>query len=273
MDRVFTYQSSGLVGEDEITGSLNRTPGENAGSYSILQGSITAGANYEISYTGADLLVEKAPIAPTNFLAAQTTNLTADLSWTPDSTQNSTCTGFKISHKPSASDTWTEKTVASNVSTYSVSNLLSGTVYDFRIASLNGGDSSSVVTTTISTWTSREEWRFTNFGTITGSGNAADNASPSGDGMPNLLKYALGLSATSRNVGDSLNNQINADRRFTLTFTRARTELTYTVEGSNDLKSWSVLVVNPGSIGESVTVTDESSASAPRRFLRLKVSD
>jgi hypothetical protein len=155
-----------------------------------------------------------------------------------------------------------------------VSNLLPGTVYDFRIASLNGGDSSSVVTTSITTWTSREEWRFTNFGTIANFGNAADNASPSGDGMQNLLKYALGLSATSRNVGDSLNTQMNADRRLTLTFTRARSELTYTVEGSNDLKSWSVLpVVNPGSVGGSVTVTDESSASAPRRFLRLKVSD
>ena len=51
------------------------------------------------------------------------------------------------------------------------------------------------------------------------------------------------------------------------------TELTYTVEGSNDLNSWSVLAVNPGSVGESVTVTDESSASAPCRFLRLKVSE
>jgi hypothetical protein len=273
VDPALTYQSSGLVGEDEITGSLNRAPGENAGSYSILQGSITAGANYAISYTGADLVVEKAPIAPTNFLAAQTTNLTADLSWTPDSTQNSTCTGFKISHKPSASDTWTEKTVASNVSTYSVSNLLSGTVYDFRIASLNGGDSSSVVTTTISTWTSREEWRFTNFGTITGSGNAADNASPSGDGMPNLVKYALGLNANARSTSSSMNTQISANRRLTLTFMRARTELTYTVEGSYDLKSWSDLAVNPGSVGATVSVTDTAFTTEPRRFLRLKVSD
>ncbi|MEI6819302.1 MAG: MBG domain-containing protein [Verrucomicrobiota bacterium] len=273
VDPALTYQSSGLVGEDAITGNLVRSSGENVGTYAILRGTMTAGANYEISYTGADLVISPVPIAPTNFLAAQTTNRTADLSWTPNTSGNAACTGFKISHKPSASDTWTENTVASNVSTYSVSNLLPGTVYDFRIASLNGGDSSSVVTTTITTWTSREEWRFTNFGAISGSGNAADNASPSGDGMPNLMKYALGLSVTSRNVGDSLNTQMNADRRFTLTFTRARTELTYTVEGSNDLKSWSVLVVNPGSIGGSVTVTDESSASAPRRFLRLKVSD
>jgi alpha-tubulin suppressor-like RCC1 family protein len=271
VDPALTYQSSGLVGEDEITGSLNRAPSENAGSYSILQGSITAGANYEISYTGTDLVVEKAPIAPTNFLAAQTTNLTADLSWTPDSTQNSACTGFKISHKPSASDTWTENTVGADASTYSVSSLLPGTVYNFRIAALNGTDSSSVVTTTITTWTSREEWRFTNFGTTTGSGNAADNASPSGDGMPNLVKYALGLNANARSTSATLNTQINANRRLTLTFMRARTELTYTVQGSDDLETWSKLIDNPGSVGETVTVTDTK--TAPARFLRLKVSD
>jgi alpha-tubulin suppressor-like RCC1 family protein len=271
VDPALTYQSSGLVGADEITGSLNRAPGENAGSYSILPGSITAGANYEISYTGANLVVEKAPIAPTNFLAAQTTNLTADLSWTPDSTQNSACTGFKISHKPSASDTWTENTVGADASTYSVSSLLPGTVYNFRIAALNGTDSSSVVTTTITTWTSREEWRFTNFGTTTGSGNAADNASPSGDGMPNLVKYALGLNANARSTSATLNTQINANRRLTLTFMRARTELTYTVQGSDDLETWSKLIDNPGSVGETVTVTDTK--TAPARFLRLKVSD
>ena len=273
VDPALTYQSSGLVGDDEISGSLSRSSGENAGSYSILQGSITAGANYEISFIGADLVVEKAPIAPTNFLAAQTTNLTADLSWTPNTSGNAACTGFKISHKPSASETWTENTVASDASTYSVSSLLPGTVYNFRIAALNGGDSSSVVTTTITTWTNREEWRFTNFGTVANSGHAADSASPSGDGIQNLLKYALGLSATSRNVGGSLITQMNADRRFVLTFKRARTELTYTVEGSDDLKSWSVLAVNPGSVGEAVTVADAASTTAPRRFLRLKVSD
>ena len=154
-----------------------------------------------------------------------------------------------------------------------MSNLLPGTVYDFRIASLNGGDSSSVVTTSITTWTSREEWRFTNFGTITGSDNAADNASPSGDGMPNLVKYALGLNANARSTSATLNTQINANRRLTLTFMRARTELTYTVEGSNDLKSWSDLAVNPGSVGATVSVTDTAFTTEPRRFLRLKVSD
>jgi alpha-tubulin suppressor-like RCC1 family protein len=272
VDPALTYQSSGLVGEDEITGSLNRAPGENAGSYSILQGSITAGANYAISYIGADLVVEKAPIAPTNFLAAQTTNLTADLSWTPDSTQNSACTGFKISHKPSASDTWTENTVGADATTYSVSSLLPGTVYNFRIAALNGTDSSSEVTTTLTTWTSHEEWRFTNFGTIANAGNAADSANPSKDGMQNLMKYALGLSANARSNQASLNTQMNANGRLALTFMRARGDLTYTVQGSNDLVTWSDLEVNPGTIGEAVTVTDTAPTSAKKRFIRLKVA-
>lgn len=272
VDPALTYQSSGLVGEDEITGSLTRAPGENAGSYSILQGSITAGANYAISYTGTDLVVEKAPIAPTNFLAAQTTNLTADLSWTPDSTQNSACTGFKISHKPSASDTWTENTVGADATTYSVSSLLPGTVYNFRIAALNGTDSSSEVTTTLTTWTSHEEWRFTNFGTIANSGNAADSANPSKDGMQNLMKYALGLSANARSNQASLNTRMNANGRLALTFMRARGDLTYTVQGSNDLVTWSDLEVNPGTIGEAVTVTDTAPTSTPKRYIRLKVA-
>lgn len=272
VDPALTYQSSGLVGDDGITGSLNRSPGENAGSYSILQGSIAAGANYEISYIGAELAVEKAPIAPTNFLAAQTTNRTANLSWTPNTTGNVACTGFKISHKPSASDTWTENTVGSDVSTYSASNLLPGTVYNFRIAALNGTDSSSEVTTTLTTWTSHEEWRFTNFGTIANSGNAADSASPRGDGMQNLLKYALGLNATATSSNASLNTQVNANGRLALTFMRARGELTYTVEGSDDLITWRSIAANPGTAGETVTVTDTAPTSTRKRFIRLKVA-
>jgi hypothetical protein len=272
VDPALTYQSSGLEGEDEITGSLNRAPGENAGSYSILQGSITAGANYAISYISSDLIIEKVPISPTNFLAAQTTNFTIDLSWTPDGTQNSVCTGFLISHKPSASETWTENAVGAEASTFSVSSLLPGTVYHFRIVALNGTDRSSEVTTTLTTWTSLEEWRFTNFGTIANSGNAADNANPSNDGMPNLMKYALGMSANARSNQASLNTQMNANGRLTLTFRRAREDLIYIVEGSDDLITWSIIATNPGAAGETVTVTDTAPIHTSKRFIRLKVS-
>ena len=147
-----------------------------------------------------------------------------------------------------------------------------GTVYNFRITALNGTDSSSEVTTTLTTWTSHEEWRFTNFGTIANSGNAADSASPRGDGMQNLLKYALGLNATATSSNASLNTQVNANGRLALTFMRARSELTYTVEGSDDLITWSTIAANPGTTGETVTVTDTAPTSAKKRFIRLKVA-
>jgi alpha-tubulin suppressor-like RCC1 family protein len=217
------------------------------------------------------LTIAPTPIAPTNFLATQTTNLTADLRWTPNTSGNAACTGFKISHKPSASETWMEYIVTSDSSTYSVSGLLPGTVYNFRIAALNGTDSSSDAITTLTTWTSQEEWRFTNFGTIVNSGNAADSASPSGDGMENLLKYALGLNATVSSSA-ALNTRVNADGRLALTFIRARAELIYTVEGSDDLITWSSIAHNPGAVGEAVIVIDTAPTSAKKRFIRLKVA-
>ena len=59
-DPELTYTSEGLVENDKITGTLTRTAGENAGTYAITQGTLTAGDNYEISFVGADLTIEKA---------------------------------------------------------------------------------------------------------------------------------------------------------------------------------------------------------------------
>ncbi len=51
-------------------------------------------------------------------------------------------------------------------------------------------------------------------------------------------------------------------------------DLTYTVEASNNLATWSDVAVNPGTVGAAVTVTDAGAApaNAPKRYLRLKVS-
>ncbi|KMQ50236.1 Endo-1,4-beta-glucanase, partial [Chitinispirillum alkaliphilum] len=47
----YTITSGSLIGEDEISGALSREPGENAGTYSILIGDLSAGNNYNISFT------------------------------------------------------------------------------------------------------------------------------------------------------------------------------------------------------------------------------
>jgi hypothetical protein len=52
-DPELTYTVSELVGGDQLTGALERETGEDVGTYAITQGTLTAGANYEISFVGA----------------------------------------------------------------------------------------------------------------------------------------------------------------------------------------------------------------------------
>lgn len=55
-DPVLTYTfTPALSGADAFTGSLSRDPGETVGSYRINQGTLSAGSNYTINYTSANL--------------------------------------------------------------------------------------------------------------------------------------------------------------------------------------------------------------------------
>lgn len=58
-DPTLTYTSEGLFNGDAITGTLTRVAGENVGTYAITQGGLTAGNNYEISFTSANLTITK----------------------------------------------------------------------------------------------------------------------------------------------------------------------------------------------------------------------
>ena len=61
-DPDLTYTVSGLVGTDPVSGALTRAAGENVGTYAITQGTLDAGSNYAIAYTGAILTIT--PNAP-----------------------------------------------------------------------------------------------------------------------------------------------------------------------------------------------------------------
>ena len=56
-DPELTYTATGLVGEDKLSGKLNRAEGEDVGTYAIEQGTLTAGNNYAVTYTGANLTI------------------------------------------------------------------------------------------------------------------------------------------------------------------------------------------------------------------------
>ncbi len=65
-DPALTYTCTpSLVGSDVFSGSLTRDPGEDANTYAISQGTLTAGANYTITFTGANLTISPLAITVT----------------------------------------------------------------------------------------------------------------------------------------------------------------------------------------------------------------
>jgi len=64
-DPALTLNTVGLTNGDTaavLSGSLARSQGENAGAYAINQGTVTAGANYNIVFHGANLTITKAEL-------------------------------------------------------------------------------------------------------------------------------------------------------------------------------------------------------------------
>ena len=64
-DPKLTYGFSGLVNGDTsavFVGALTRAPGQNVGDYAITQGTLSAGANYTITFTGANFAITPATL-------------------------------------------------------------------------------------------------------------------------------------------------------------------------------------------------------------------
>jgi hypothetical protein len=126
------------------------------------------------------------------------------------------------------------------------------------------------------TQTALETWRIQKFGTAANSGASADGADFDGDGIPNLLEYALGADPTI--PGDALGSWTLAVANGYLTLTFAHIDdssLVYQIEASNDLGAgWSVVHTFPPF---AVTGVQDYTDTVPvgsgqRRFLRLKVT-
>ena len=190
--------------------------------------------------------------------------------------------------------------------TYSVSGLpgglsvapgtgiISGTptqtgTFNASMTATNGTGTSSPATLAVTVVTPYQAWENQYF-TTAEQGNAAvsgPNAAPAGDGMSNLLKYALGLNPKQNGVGSlprTGSTTVGSQSYLSLTYTRslAATDLTYTVEVSGDMATWSsganatatVSTTNSADgTTQTVVVRDLTAQSGTaKRFLHLKVS-
>ncbi len=117
--------------------------------------------------------------------------------------------------------------------------------------------------------TDLETWRKRYF--PPGVPESADDADPSGDGVANLLKYALGLNpvlSSTHGLPEVLRDE---EGRFRIGFFRARSDIVYRVEASSDLQSWDSVAIDPGRPGEKVTVKFSAASDKRARFFRLIV--
>ncbi|PKQ60322.1 hypothetical protein BZG01_21090, partial [Labilibaculum manganireducens] len=65
-DPTYTYTlSSALESGDSFSGALSRTSGESAGSYAILQGTLSAGSNYDLTFVSKDFSITQKAITVT----------------------------------------------------------------------------------------------------------------------------------------------------------------------------------------------------------------
>ncbi|MFZ2278552.1 MAG: choice-of-anchor D domain-containing protein [Prosthecobacter sp.] len=146
--------------------------------------------------------------------------------------------------------------------------------------------------------TAADSWRQSKFNTTSNTGNAADSADPNGNGIVNLMEYALNGDPTGSTAGTGIlpTASANGTNHLQLAFTRYldRNDITLTVQGVDSLTAtWTDLAqsingaaftvlasgasVNETGTGNTraVTVGDlylMTDPAHPQRFLRLKVT-
>ena len=110
---------------------------------------------------------------------------------------------------------------------------------------------------------------------------SGDTANPAGDGITNLMKYALGLnptivcSGTTSGIPRTGVTTSGSNSYLNLTFTGNATDVTYRIRAASLLTgTWSSLYNStPGIAPGTVTVSDTVPIlSTPRRFMRLQVT-
>lgn len=180
------------------------------------------------------------------------------------------------------------------------------TSYHFRMKLTDGyGNSYYGGDASFTTLSPVQAWRQQKFSTVQDAGSAADLACPAGDGVPNLLKYALNMDPAKAGLPPKpILKDYSGDQRLSFTFTRdsAKTDLTYEVQAADNVAGpWTTLASSvggavtsgPGFVGETpsgliitlplgaptppqpmdVEVKDVvSMKDAPRRFMRLQVT-
>lgn len=165
--------------------------------------------------------------------------------------------------------------------TVSVSSTAAASVTN--MAAVSGGGETNTANdtasdpTTITALTPSQSWRYQYFGTTANTGNAADTANPSGDGIINLVKYALGLNPLVPTISTVTEDTTTGYLRLTVPKNVNATDVSYVVQVTSDLADPSSWITNGTTTDQNTSTTlvvhdNTLFGSVPSRFIRLQVT-
>ena len=172
--------------------------------------------------------------------------------------------------------------------TAAFTGLTAHATYHYRAVGLNASGTTFGADVTFMTLTPFEQWRQARFGTFDPNDPVAgNNADPDGDGANNMFEYVFGMNPNVPDVSlePALGHiSVNGSDYLTISFRKlqaAAAGLTYTVEESTDLVTWSTVDANANLVAgptdqldgtDLVTVRGNIPFSNVSAFLRLRVT-
>lgn len=210
------------------------------------------------------------PATPTD-LAAVGGPGTVQLTWTGTAEG----TTYIVSRTPAAGGATTVVATGLTSGTYTDTALADGSSWSYTVAATNVlGTSAESAPAVATTYTALETWRLANFGSISGTGTAADTADADGDGQSNLDEFIAGTNPNAASSALRVSTLSTAGGTATLTFDTAIGR-TYRIERCLVLETAAWAQVGTSVVGSgspvSVSVSEAGVTSEAKRFYRIVV--
>lgn len=224
------------------------------------------GNNLELAYTPANSAPSlSGPINGGN--AAATAAYTGSIA----SSGSDPNPGDTLTFSKTSTPSWLN--VAANGALFGTPGLGDGGTNNFTVRVTDGGGLYAETTLSITvTLTPTQTWQVAEFGANAGNpAIAGDDADPDGDGLKNLLEYALGTNPNTCNTSGILHDMETNHLRLTINKNPAATDIAFTVETCGNFSDWSsaTTVVETNTANQLVV---RDTLTGVRRFIRLKVT-